>query len=376
MNVLFIRITNRISGAEKYNFYLANELINYTDIHPLFLTDCEEFRDQLKNHGFDAYHLPIKIKEIGTKKDLLSFFVQILKYYIIYILTIIRLRRVYNFRTICFESMTEKIFLTLLFRLFLYKIVWIEHGPLYITKSTFLIKKMYLFNSILVNKIITVSMNTEKDLISGGIPKAKIITIYIGIDITDKQLQLNNTDKFSSSINFTIGFVGTLNKEKGIMRFVHIGEMLLKKDVNLKFLVVGNGPLYHQVNTYIKQKRLSNYFTLTGFVEDVSSCIKKMNAVIFPTKHNEGLSLAILEALSERKLVFAYDVGGNSELILNGETGYLFQEINKDLIDTIYSTLRNIDIQKMIYHNSVAHVSKYFNARVQSLIFEKQIQAL
>jgi len=376
MKVLFVRITNRISGAEKYNYYLAQELIRYSDIKPVFLTDCEDFANHLSSQGYFSYKLPIIIKEVGTKKDLLSFFRFFPQYLFIFIFEIHKLRKVHKFNIICFESMTEKIFLTPLLRLFSYKIVWIEHGPLFATESAWLIKKLYYLVSKFSNKIITVSRATENDLLSGGISQLKISTIYIGIDIKDFQNDIESKDRIVPTKKKVIGFIGTLNQQKGIERFMDITEMLLKKDPNLFFLIVGDGPQYYQIISLLKQRRIESKFLLTGYVEDVSLYLRQMNIVIFPTQHHEGLSLAILESLAAGNLIFAYDIGGNSEVIIDNITGYIFKDINNKLVDLILSKLYDRDNQKRIQLNSFRQINKYFNQQRQAQKFKTLLSSI
>jgi len=169
MNILFIRITNRISGAEKYNYYLIEALKKYTDINPIIITDCEEFAKEIRDNKYTVYIFPLSIKEIGTKRDIISVVFQLPIYLITYIKIIKNLNSLYHFRIICLESMTEKIFLTILLKILLYKVIWIEHGPLFITQRAWIIKKLYMLNSYISDKIISVSNNTKKDLIQGGV---------------------------------------------------------------------------------------------------------------------------------------------------------------------------------------------------------------
>jgi glycosyltransferase involved in cell wall biosynthesis len=375
MNILFIRITNRISGAEKYNYYLIEALKKYTDINPIIITDCEEFAKEIRDNKYTVYIFPLSIKEIGTKRDIISVVFQLPIYLITYIKIIKNLNSLYHFRIICLESMTEKIFLTILLKILLYKVIWIEHGPLFITQRAWIIKKLYMLNSYISDKIISVSNNTKKDLIQGGVSQGKIQTLYIGVNIKD--FQLRNINKTILPNNKKIvGYIGTLNKEKGIIDFVHLAKQIIKIDSNIIFLIVGDGSLNQYIRSYIRHTSIRKNFLFTGYIKDIRPYIKKMNIIIYPTHHYEGLSITILEALAMGKIVFARDIGGNSELIHHGKTGYLYKIENTELVKLILNKIYSYDEQKRIAYYSILLIKKHFNQQIQSMHFRSLFHSL
>jgi len=62
----------------------------------------------------------------------------------------------------------------------------------------------------------------------------------------------------------------------------------------------------------------------TGFRQDIAGLLGFVEFVIQPSLY-EGLSMLILEAMSAGKAVVATDVGGNSQLINDGENGLLVE---------------------------------------------------
>lgn len=245
----------------------------------------------LERHGFKVRIEKWLPEEVGTKRQLVKAILCASMFIPRY------LALVKKFDVICLQSRTEMIFLTPVLKLMEYKVIWIQHGPFFISQAAGTIKALYRLSSMFVDKIIAVSQDTKRDLIAGGIQKEKITVIYIGV-------QMSRINKKPHS--FTIGFLGTITKEKGIEDFVRIAE-------GFHTLVIGDGPDRNLVHGPI-----------TGFVRGVQRYLRNIDILLLPTRHHEGISMAILEAQAMGIPVLATDIGGNREIITHGYNGFLY----------------------------------------------------
>ena len=59
-----------------------------------------------------------------------------------------------------------------------------------------------------------------------------------------------------------------------------------------------------------------------GEISDVPSLLARASLFVLPS-HSEGISLTLLEAMARGLPVVATKVGGNAEVVVNGETGFL-----------------------------------------------------
>ncbi len=292
MKILFIRPAERFSGAEKYNVVLLRELRKYLDV--TLLTNLEMLKNQPYTVRMETW-LP---KEVGTKKQLLAVLFQSPLFLARY------LRIAAAYEVIVLQSLTEMIFLTPILKLLRRKTVWIVHGPLFASESAGLVKFFFLIASGFVDRIIAVSADTKRDLTRGGAPDKKIIVIYIGVD--------RKPVKKTPHKEFTIGFLGSVTKEKGIEEFAAVA-----KKTKTAAVVIGDGPYLKLLPAGIKR---------TGFVTNVDRHLCAVDVLLFPTRHHEGISMAILEAQAIGIPVLATDIGGNKEIIRDGYNGFLYRQ--------------------------------------------------
>lgn len=87
--------------------------------------------------------------------------------------------------------------------------------------------------------------------------------------------------------------------------------------------VVGAGPLERELLHRAERLGLREAVDFLGFREDVETVLKDSHVFVL-TSRQEGLSIAITEAMASQLPVVATDVGEAADLVRDGETGFLF----------------------------------------------------
>ncbi len=82
-----------------------------------------------------------------------------------------------------------------------------------------------------------------------------------------------------------------------------------------------------ELRAYAKNIGLNGNLIFTGLRKDVSNILDIIDILVMPSLR-EGLPIVALEAMAKNKPVVASDVGGNSEVIVDGKTGILVQPEN------------------------------------------------
>lgn len=194
-------------------------------------------------------------------------------------------------------------------------------------------KKMYIFfdNFAIKSaaKVVTVSKAVEDDLVATqGIDRSKILTIVNGVDLR-RFSEVNMYAKTKIRMEFgidektqVVGMIAQLSYWKGIPYFLRAIPLILSKCSNVMFLMIGDGPERKKLETMVEELGVSSYVIFAGFRRDISDIISAIDISVLSSLR-EGLPLAILESMAMGKPIVATDVGGVSELVLNGKTGFL-----------------------------------------------------
>ncbi len=160
----------------------------------------------------------------------------------------------------------------------------------------------------------------------GGIPAQKIRTIYNGIDLA-KYMAVHPNGLYRREWQIpedglVIAMVARLAPQKDHATFLEAAHRVAAKDSRVHFVLVGDGPLRETVQSQIDALGLTTRVRLLGERRDVWPLLHHVDGCVLAT-HYEGCSNVIMEAMAAERPVIATDVGGNRELIVHGETGWL-----------------------------------------------------
>ena len=89
-----------------------------------------------------------------------------------------------------------------------------------------------------------------------------------------------------------------------------------------RLMIVGGGPLHASLQALVSAEGLDDYVWLAGEQANVPLMNSGMNVFVLPSLA-EGISNTLLEAMASGLPVVATHVGGNAELVVEGQTGLL-----------------------------------------------------
>lgn len=120
-----------------------------------------------------------------------------------------------------------------------------------------------------------------------------------------------------------LAFIGTLDVSvKGIALLIQsmAGDEWPTKNVTLD--IYGEGKDRELIETLISEFHLKNSVKVVGWTDDIDKVWNDHHILVLPS-FNEGMPMVIHEAMLRQRIVIATDVGGNSEVIDHGKTGFL-----------------------------------------------------
>ncbi len=175
-----------------------------------------------------------------------------------------------------------------------------------------------------------------------GINTQEINSIDVDIDSKRKELGI----PVDSTI---IVSVGELNKNKN--HEVIIRALAEINNPSIHYIICGKGPLKDYLMTLSKELHLDQNVHILGYRKDVIEILKSSDIFAFPSIR-EGLSVSMMEAMAAGLPVVCSEIRGNTDLIKDGEGGYLFKpenvsEVAKTIKKVIHNSksLGNVNIQ-------------------------------
>lgn len=129
-------------------------------------------------------------------------------------------------------------------------------------------------------------------------------------------------------------YVGRLSHEKGLYTLIKAFQSLPE----LQLKIIGNGPLRDELLKLIETDNIDNV-ELLGFLsgDELYKTIALAKFSVIPSEWYENNPLSVIESLTLGTPVIGSDIGGIPELVVNGETGFLF---NPGHIDSLVSTIK------------------------------------
>jgi glycosyltransferase involved in cell wall biosynthesis len=182
------------------------------------------------------------------------------------------------------------------------------------------------------------------------VDKAKIRIVPNGVD-TQRFKPSKECKKIKQQIGvdskLCVLFVGRLIPRKGLPFLVEAAQNIVKEYVQTKFLIVGDGPQKNHIISYLQKTNLRGNFVFLGDVnERVLPALYNCADVFVLPSIQEGQGIALLEAQATAKPVVAFDVGGVSEAVVKGETGFIMKPDSRELAEAIMKLLGNWSLRE------------------------------
>ena len=182
-----------------------------------------------------------------------------------------------------------------------------------------------------VSRFIALSRDLESYLVERvGIAERKVAQIYNGVDATRfhpaEGLPAIEGCPFRRPDHWLVGTIGRMQAVKdqtslarAFVRALAIEPLLRAR---LRLVMVGEGPLRREAQHILEQAGVGDLAWLPGERDDVPDILRGLDCFALPSLA-EGVSNTILEAMASGLPVIATRVGGNPELVCDGESGQL-----------------------------------------------------
>jgi len=148
------------------------------------------------------------------------------------------------------------------------------------------------------------------------------VEIYNPDSYIDKKMQLEIMQGMTKS-SFVFCCIAGFRKEKGHNLLIKAFALLAGEYDDVYLLFAGDGNEREEIKYFIDYYKLQERIHMLGIVKDVRSVLAISNVSVLASTAVETFSMAMLESMAMKVPVIASDIGGLSEAIENGVTGYL-----------------------------------------------------
>lgn len=206
---------------------------------------------------------------------------------------------------------------------------WVATVHLHTTTSRRLrlYRALDLFLLRLADRVVTVSREQRRLLLRRGVDRRRLVLIPNVIDAPAFAAAAEDPAATRSQLGLpasvpVVTLVGRLTAQKGVDSFLDAAHVILGRQPETAFLVVGNGPGRPLLEAQAEALGLDGAVHFLGYRNDVAPILAASDIVVVPSRA-EGLPLVLLEALAVGRPIVASTVGGIPDLLHHGETGLL-----------------------------------------------------
>lgn len=159
-------------------------------------------------------------------------------------------------------------------------------------------------------------------------------TVYHGIDQSCFDPALYNAAEVRLKLGIpeeapVLAIVGRLQTWKGQHVFIQAARLVHKTHPHAKFLIVGGtinriDPGYEEsLYSLVKELDLNGIVLFLGHRDDVPAIMSASDIIVHASIEPEPFGCVIIEGMAMKKPIIATNIGGPTEIIVNGETGLL-----------------------------------------------------
>ena len=224
--------------------------------------------------------------------------------------------------------------------------------------------------------VTVVSEDLKKETLQHFNINKKIQTIpnFIDVSLYQQKIDEKLRSNFAEKEEFIITHISNFRKVKRVRDVVKIFEKANKK-IPSRLLMIGDGPERVQAEQLCRELGLEDKVKFLGKLRVIEKILAISDIFVLPSE-TESFGLVALEAMASKTAVISTNVGGISEVNIEGKTGFLSSVGDVDkMADDMISLLKNIDLLESFKINALAHAKSFelknvlpkYNAIYQSL---------
>jgi glycosyltransferase involved in cell wall biosynthesis len=195
------------------------------------------------------------------------------------------------------------------------------------------LREFYLPDESIRSSVIAIADFTRRYLIeSYKIPAELVALIYQGTDInlmtstSEGKAEALKRYPLPETASPILGYAGSFEHRKGLPILLQAVSILASGAApNVHLMLVGDGPDEALLKDLVTSMNLGANVTFFPFTREPKYIFERVDITALSSLYKEGLPNILLESMSMQVPVVASDLGGVTEIVVEGETGYSFE---------------------------------------------------
>ncbi len=210
--------------------------------------------------------------------------------------------------------------------------------------------------STLVDRLVCVSQDSARLSAEEGISARRITTVWNGVDVSRFAYEGPQADG-------PVVMVGRLSPEKDVNTLLEAVALAVRQYPAFRLEIAGDGPCLEDLRRSATELSLGEHVEFLGEVREIPRLLGRSGLFVLPSL-TEGISLTLLEAMARGLPIVATRVGGNPEVVIEGETGLLVSpQAPAELAAAMVHLLQSPNVRRRMGQAGRSRVERYFDVR-------------
>jgi glycosyltransferase involved in cell wall biosynthesis len=242
-------------------------------------------------------------------------------------------------------------------------------------------KASYAVWRLAVNRFLFISESVRERTALLGPPGPEDRVVYNGVMVSPLESPRRRDDRFAREFGWPldcviIGMTGQMTETKGHEDFLAAARMLAVRDPKMRF-VIGSRPLEPMATRLaglIQEGQMESLVRFSGWLPTPQDFYEAIDVLVLASRHDEGFGLVLAEAMERGVAVVATRSGGASEIIVDGETGFLIEKrVPVELAERVSRLAADPAMRARFARAGRERVEVHFNLERQVKLFEKEL---
>ena len=213
------------------------------------------------------------------------------------------------------------------------------------------------------DQVVAISSATAREITNVVPVSVRVIPYTVGFPETAAGPSLPRAGD-----SFLILFVGSLVERKGV-RYLIDALPLLPAQLHARLVIIGDGAERSRLEAQVRERRLQHLVEVRGRVaeQELRRAYAAASALVLPAivdtrGDTEGLGVVLLEAMSYGVPVIGSDLGGITDIVVDGQTGLLVPPQDSAALAAALERLAtDRDLARRLGEAGAGHVRRYFS---------------